>query len=54
MITPVTETYIQIGHVQRARRACLTKSAFQARKRVMRTRGRIAAARIVWDIKIAK
>ena len=48
MSTPVTETYIQSGQVQRAIRLCLSKRSRSPRTSVVRIMGTIAIASSVW------
>jgi|HubBroStandDraft_6_1064221.scaffolds.fasta_scaffold302646_2 hypothetical protein len=54
MITPVTETYIHNGHVQRAMTLCLSNRSFNARLSVIKISGTITTARIVCEIRIVR
>ena len=47
MTTPVTETYIQSGQVQRAILLCNSKRFFTARCKVISTSGTMTTARTV-------
>jgi hypothetical protein len=54
MITPVTETYIQGGQVQRAIRRCSSNRPLAARKMVRNAIGTMMTARIVWESRMAR
>ncbi len=53
-MTPVIETYSQIGKVQRAIFLCLANWPLKALYNAIIASGGTRAARIVWEIKIIK